>query len=444
MAGYYVPLGRQQSGNALIDFSGINNGIDAISTANQQQVKNALAERNMKMQEDQFAYQRGRDQKADARSDVEWYGKQAMAVDQMQGPQRAAAWQRIIAKHGVDGLSPEEIDHTTGPKLLMAQAGQFIDPIERQTAQAKLNLLRAQTENAISDKNKFTVVGNDAMGQPQYGFVNPRTLEVKPFAHQAAAQPDQAKQSLTGDDYLATLPPQVATQVRSISEGRLPVPSGFALKSPYWQQMMQHVSQFDPNFDAINYGARAKTRNDFTSGKSAQNITSFNTAIGHIDTLDKSIDKLGNTNVPMMNRVRNMLRGQTDTKYQANLKEFSSAKQAVVDELTRAFRGTGGSVHDIKGWEETINAADSPAALHAATKQAVDLLNSRIESVADQYNRGMGTSKDPVELLSPKARDTLKRLNDGGSKSGPRPGDVVDGYRFRGGHPGDPNSWEKM
>ena len=50
--------------------------------------------------EDQFAYQRGRDQKADAKSDVEWYGKQASAVDQMQGPQREAAWQSIISRHG--------------------------------------------------------------------------------------------------------------------------------------------------------------------------------------------------------------------------------------------------------------------------------------------------------------------------------------------------------
>ena len=92
-------------------------------------------------------------------------------------------------------------------------------------------------------------------------------------------------QTLSGEDYLKTLPKPQADQVKALAEGRMQIPGGFALKTPYWQQMMTHVSQYDPNFDTVNYNARAATRKDFTSGKSAQNITSFNTAIGHLDHL---------------------------------------------------------------------------------------------------------------------------------------------------------------
>ena len=157
---------------------------------------------------------------------------------------------------------------------------------------------------------------------------------------------------------------------------------------------------------------RARTRNDFTAGKSAQNITSFNTAIGHLDTLDKSIDGLNNSNYPWWNKIANATAVSAgNTGFQSAEKNFIAAKQAVTDELTRAFRGSGGNVHDIVGWENTLSEADSPSALHTAVKQAVDLLHSRIEAVGDQYNRGMGTTRDPLTMLSPHAQATVARLS---------------------------------
>ena len=144
MSRYFVGLPKQQIRNSLIDFSPVNQGLESISKAKQQHTQNALAERKMNMAEDQFSYQRGRDQKQDARADVEWYGKQALAVDQMEGPQRAAAWQRIIARHGVDGLTPEELDPATGPKMMMAQAGQHVESIKPTDDMREYNLSKSQ------------------------------------------------------------------------------------------------------------------------------------------------------------------------------------------------------------------------------------------------------------------------------------------------------------
>lgn len=218
--------------------------------------------------------------------------------------------------------------------------------------------------------------------------------------------PDNVKPEI-----LAALDPNVASQVKALDEGRMAFPTGFALSKPYWQNMLRIVSQYDPSFDAVNYNARAKTRADFVAGKSAQNITSFNTAIGHLDTLDQSVDALGNTNYGWLNpTIQNVKSATGNTQFQEAQKRFAAAKQAVTDELTRAFRGSGGNVHDIVGWEQTLNQADSPAALHAATKAAVDLLKSRIESVGDQYNRGMGTTRDPLTMLSPHAQEAIARL----------------------------------
>ncbi len=217
-----------------------------------------------------------------------------------------------------------------------------------------------------------------------------------------------------GDDYLKTLPNDQQTMVKALAGGRMSFPSGYALRSPYWQKMVQAVSQYDPSFDAVNYNSRAKTRADFTSGKSAQNITSFNTAIGHLGSLADAADKLGNSWSPTYNTVANWVEG---AKGDPRVNNFNISKKAVTDELTRAFRGTGGSQAEVEAWEKTLDAANSPAQIKGAITQAVDLLHSRIDAVGEQYQKGMGTTADPVTLLSPEARKTLKRLEGGASSS---------------------------
>lgn len=145
MPNFYAPLpAAQVPRNALLDLSPINN---ALETYRQQNNTNRLFD----AQQEERQYQRGRDArqdarvaKQDARSEVEWYGKAAAAVDRLQGPQRAQAWQNVLRKHGGQGLSPEELDPNTGPKLLMAEAGQWRDPREDEAANLDLQYKRAQ------------------------------------------------------------------------------------------------------------------------------------------------------------------------------------------------------------------------------------------------------------------------------------------------------------
>jgi hypothetical protein len=216
--------------------------------------------------------------------------------------------------------------------------------------------------------------------------------------------------NLTGDAFLKTLDPAQATQVKALAEGRMAFPPGFALSKPYWQNVIRQVAQYDPTFDAVNYSARSKTRNDFTSGKSAQNVTSYNTAIGHLGNLLQSAEALNNSNYPALNTLTNFYANNTGDP---RVKAFTTARQAVADELTRAFRLSNGNVSDIKGWEANINEAGSPEQLKAVIKQAVDLLGSRIHATADQYTRGMGTTANPLDLLTDNAKKTLRALPGG-------------------------------
>lgn len=419
-AGYVALPAAQFPKNAMLDFSGLNSGLDAMhqsgidkDNAMLRQKADARADSELAMQKTNFGNQQTTFQQGQEDRRVQALGRLAELADQEQDPVRKQQyWDRAGKIHpGWANLGPEYHSVNTGPKLALAEAGKLQDPLDQQ--------IKANQANPT----KFETVGHDAFGNASYGFVNPQKQTITPGQQTAMGDASQQTTGVNGDAFLKTLPQPIADQVKALAEGRMQFPTGFAMSKPYWQKMVSAVSKYDPSFDAINYNSRTKTRNDFTSGKSAQNVTSFNTAIQHIDELDKSVDPLGNTSVPLFNSVRNAVRGQGSQEYQTAQKVFETSKNAVVDELTRAFRGSGGNVHDIESWERTIHGADSPAALHSAVKQGLVLLKGRIEAVGDQYNRGMSTTKDPVELLSPKAQDAVKRIlaDPGGQAAGATP-----------------------
>jgi hypothetical protein len=210
-----------------------------------------------------------------------------------------------------------------------------------------------------------------------------------------------------GPDYLATLKPADRAIVRAMAEGRAGIPTGYSMKSKRVQQLYAAAAQFDPTFDASNLPARIATRKAYTSGKQAQNITSFNTALGHLARMAKSAEALGNTGIPIVNSLRN---GAFKASGYPEVDAFNTDRKAVVDELTRAFRGSGGNVHDVEAWERSISASQSPTQLRAVIAEASALLESRVQALEDGYNEGMKTTGQPLPMLNQHARDALAVL----------------------------------
>lgn len=234
---------------------------------------------------------------------------------------------------------------------------------------------------------------------------------------QTAAQPQQARQQGqdgsggTNDQFLSQLTPQAAAQVKALAEGRMAFPSGFALKTPYWQNMLSAVSQYDPNFDAINYNARAAARKSFTSGPDANNIAALNTAMSHLSTLSDAYNTLGNTDFPYYNQAKNFLGNALgNTNIQTNTANVSADSEAVAHELAKVFRSTGMSEGEIDAWKDKINTDSGPAQSSAIINSALNLMDGRLQALGAKYNQGMGTTADPVKLLSPEAQAAYTKL----------------------------------
>jgi hypothetical protein len=240
---------------------------------------------------------------------------------------------------------------------------------------------------------------------------------------------DASGAPLQGQAVLDKLAPAVRNQVQSILDGRQSMPTGTATKDPYWKAIIQIANQVDPSFDAVNYNARANTRKDFTSGKSAGQINAINTAIGHLSDLAATGEKLGNTGMDWVNKIYNYLTpGGTDRGVAIN--NFNTLKEGVGTELMRVWRQAGaGSEKEIQDWKSTIDAAKSPEELRGAFGTIGGMLESKLSSLDNQYQQGMGTDK--ISIISPEARARLDKLQGATTAkpttaAQPKVGDVVN------------------
>lgn len=195
--------------------------------------------------------------------------------------------------------------------------------------------------------------------------------------------------------------------VKALIDGRMAFPSGAALRAPYWQNLLSEVARQDPTFDAINYNARAKTRADFTSGKSAQNIKALNTAIGHLGQLNDQISGTASHNFTPLNALIN---GGMDVTGDPGPGLYNQTAGAVASELTQVFRGSGGAEADVKRYLGELSPNASAAQKAAAVRNIAGLLRSRLNEIGNQYQQGMGKSTDPLTLLNPHAQQVFTKL----------------------------------
>lgn len=225
----------------------------------------------------------------------------------------------------------------------------------------------------------------------------------------------------SGEDYLKSLSPQIAAQVKAIGEYRQAPLTSMAMRSPMGAALMQAVNQAYPDYDATAYPTRSKARADFTSGAGGKNINAANTAIEHAGQLLDAADALGNYGglLTPLNAPKNAVAGFFGAPAP---KEFAQNREALAGELTKAFRGASGSEKDIEEMRNNISAAGSPEQLHAAVGKAMQLLASKVSSLKEQYDSAMGPSAP--NFYSPKAQAALAKMAKAGVDTGDLGGDI--------------------
>jgi hypothetical protein len=266
-------------------------------------------------------------------------------------------------------------------------------------------------------QRQFTQIGEDMMGNKRFGFVDPVAgkaydlsgRELTRESTGGATVPTGSNgQPLQGQDLLQHLEkndPVTAAGVKGLIEGNISS-SGRNL-----QKLAPLASLVDPTFDASQYPVRLATRKNYTSGRQFQEVQAINTVAGHLDNLSKSADDLNNTRFPWWNTVANTaLQATGDPR----VDKFNTDKQAVTNELSKAYRGGHVTEGDVREWQSNISAAKSPEQLKAVIGEMNELLNSKRAALEDGYRSSMGKAPLPQEFssVSKRAGEVFNRVAD--------------------------------
>lgn len=245
--------------NALINFAPLSNALGDYRQANMQNQQLGMEQERLNMQKQSHAQSQANAARAWKQQEVEMWGKRAMAVDAMPDDgRRRAVWQRMIATHGADGLTPEELDHRTGPKIMAAQAGMFRDPREDQMTDLKLQGARLEVQKAQraldAPQDKIVEVGGRLVSVGPGG-----AREI--YAPQGGTNPmDGVKGAPQGYSWVDPSNPQAG--VRPLPGFEKPVPGDVAGKVAMMNMARQRIEQSRATFerpwgigDVAKYGA---------------------------------------------------------------------------------------------------------------------------------------------------------------------------------------------
>lgn len=222
------------------------------------------------------------------------------------------------------------------------------------------------------------------------------------------AQIQQAyEQGLTGDQFMAALPPQDQADVQSLLDGRMQAPANSG-RNPRFQRLMSYAHQIDNQFDAGRYGIRqAAMKNFATGGFFGKQVTFSGTSLDHLGKIWDISDKLGNVNFTPLNSVMNYAKEKLG--YPA-IMAFKSERDLYVKELDKLFSAGPGAAHERDRMVSNLDAANSLPQLKEVIKSQASFLLGRMNVVAQQRLDAVGEKTTLPPILDRRSRDVIKKV----------------------------------
>lgn len=327
-----------------------------------------------------------------------------------------AAYAKFVSqKTGIPVNQPLKVEDakTILPAIAQFEGGQNYNAqsaLANYTAppQTQTNAVQTPESSALAKLGQLAAVNPEKYGLA-YTNAQLAAEKEKQKNEDTVITPDNA--NLHGDDFLNTLPDgDVKNKAKALIEGRAPFPTVNSRTPSNVKKALEAAQQADPTLSAATYPMRAKAAKDFASGgQEAKNINALNTALNHLNTLADAAEGLNNSGFTTGNAATNYVQSKVDDKFNARLKKYETAKDAVASEVAKVYKGAGAlSVEEQKQWQSLLSPDLGPEAQKAAISQTAELLKGKIDALNKQYSDAFGgVEKD---FLSDKAKKVFGKL----------------------------------
>jgi len=237
----------------------------------------------------------------------------------------------------------------------------------------------------------------------------------KKYGGVAQAPEPEMQQLPTGEAYLNLLPPTSRNLIRKFAAGQLAITPRTAMTES-GQKMIASVAQFDPSFEASDYGKRYRTAVNFAVGGTQGNaVKAANQTLYHMGTLYKNIDDLNNIDTPVLQLLNKPINYIAENAFgDSRQNKLRQTIQAVSSELRKVFAGSGGGgLTELEEWKKTLPENATEEQQKEYLRNGVELLRGGIEALNQQYQAGMGQSRNVIDLLNPASRKVYDALMQG-------------------------------
>lgn len=303
-----------------------------------------------------------------------------------------------------NGMSPQQASSTAMLAALNPEAAKTILP------------------EALTSKEKYQVISEDPLEGKKYGFVNDRaqTVNGQPIAPNGsqptssggglAALQQAQNAGVTGDALYGYLPPAYRNTVKAMIEGRQPLPSTTAMRSPATLALIDAAHAIDQSFDATVWKARNEAGPDWTKGKSSEMVRAANQTLAHVGSLMDAMDKLGNTRFPIANAVKNTVNEQIGGGEPGS---FRTNAHAVAEEMSKVFKGANLSDSEIRHWEQNLSENMSPEQQRAQIAKLSELLHGSLQALEEKRLTAMGPAMAEKQgpLIKAEGQKVLERID---------------------------------
>jgi hypothetical protein len=191
--------------------------------------------------------------------------------------------------------------------------------------------------------------------------------------------------------------------------------SGFAKVRPGGPEVMARVMKLNPDYEEGRFQEVNRAMIEFVPGKKGDTIRSLNTAVQHLDVLDKAADALNNGNVALFNRLANTIAIEFGVPAPTN---FNGLKQIVGTELQKAIGGGIGAESDRAQFGKALDASNSREALGAVINSFKLLMGGQARTLKQQYEDSTNFTSGPFAFEKKLLPETIQQLGLSSGESG--------------------------